>query len=69
MLSVLLIGTMLVLCIRAGLKAKHFLTLAGTAYMLVHAIMQPESNSKLFAFIGLVFLFQNIRKRKDEKKA
>lgn len=68
-LALLLIFVLFVVSIQSGFKAKILFGLLGTSYMLVHALLHPASNSKFFAFIGMVFLFQNIRKLKGQNKA
>jgi hypothetical protein len=50
-------------------KFQLILSILGTSYMLVHAILHPESNSKFFAFIGIVFTIQNFKKLKGQRES
>lgn len=52
------IGVALMFGYKKGLKVQLGLLIIGTAYMVVHAILHPETNSKFFAFIGLIFIVQ-----------
>ena len=62
-----LIGVSVRIYHKKGLKVQLALQVAATAYMLVYTILHPESNSKFFAFIGLVFIVQNFRKIKGQR--
>jgi uncharacterized membrane protein len=63
-----LIGVGVIVSHKKGVKMQLALLIASTAYMLVHAILHPESNSKFFVFIGLVFIVQTFKKIKGQSQ-
>lgn len=65
----LLVGVGVTINNNRHFKFQLILSVLGSAYMLVHAILHPESNSKFFAFIGIVFIIQKFRELKRQRES
>lgn len=67
-ISTLLIGVVVIVNNKRSLRSQLVLSVLGTAYMLIHAVLYPASNSKFFAFIGVVFIIQHFKKSRGQSE-